>query len=121
MTVEEAKKVIEELKAQGETEEDIVGIFFMMFQDDKLSLEEFEDLIGLMDYELTEEFKNMSPEQQKSDEAWEEIEDEEGESLEEPTPESDKEDEEIAEDEEEPAKEESEEEKEEKARKLFGL
>ena len=65
-------KVIEELKAQGETEDDIVGVFFMMFQDDKLTLEEFEDLIGLMDYELTEEFKNMSPEQQKSDEAWEE-------------------------------------------------
>lgn len=117
MTVEEAKKVIEELKAQGETEDDIVGIFFMMFQDDKLSLEEFEDLIGLMDYELTEEFKNMSPEQQKSDEAWEEIEDEEGESLEEPAPES----EEAPESDKEPAEEESEEEKEEKARKLFGL
>ena len=117
MTVEEAKKVIEELKAQGETEEDIVGIFFMMFQDDKLSLEEFEDLIGLMDYELTEEFKNMSPEQQKSDEAWEEIEDEEGEPVEEPAEESE-------EKEEKPAPE-SEEDKEkaydEKARKLFGL
>lgn len=116
MTVEEAKKVIEELKAQGETEDDIVGIFFMMFQDDKLSLEEFEDLIGLMDYELTEEFKNMSPEQQKSDEAWEEIEDEEGDPVEEPAPES----EEAPESDKEPA-EESDEEKEEKARKLFGL
>lgn len=114
MTVEEAKKVIEELKAQGETEDDIVGIFFMMFQDDKLSLEEFEDLIGLMDYELTEEFKNMSPEQQKSDEAWEEIEDEEGNPVEEPAPESE-------EKEEEKPTEESEEDKDEKARKLFGL
>ena len=113
MTVEEAKKVIEELKAQGETEDDIVGIFFMMFQDDKLSLEEFEDLIGLMDYELTEEFKNMSPEQQKSDEAWEEIEDEEGEPVEEPAPESEEKEEKPAE--------ESEEDKDEKARKLFGL
>ena len=112
MTVEEAKKVIEELKAQGETEDDIVGIFFMMFQDDKLSLEEFEDLIGLMDYELTEEFKNMSPEQQKSDEAWEEIEDEEGNPVEEPAPES-----EEKEEEEKPA----EESEEDKARKLFGL
>ena len=115
MTVEEAKKVIEELKAQGETEDDIVGIFFMMFQDDKLSLEEFEDLIGLMDYELTEEFKNMSPEQQKSDEAWEEIEDEEGNPVEEPAPEA-----EEKEEEEKPA-EESEESEEDKARKLFGL
>lgn len=73
LTVEEAKKVIEELKSQGETEDDIVGIFFSMFQDDKLTLEEFEDLIGLMDYELTDKFKKMSPEQQKSDEAWEYI------------------------------------------------
>ena len=118
MTVEEAKKVIEELKAQGETEDDIVGIFFMMFQDDKLSLEEFEDLIGLMDYELTEEFKNMSPEQQKSDEAWEEIEDEEGDPVEEPAPEA-----EEKEEQEKPAEEseESEESEEDKARKLFGL
>jgi hypothetical protein len=115
MTVEEAKKVIEELKAQGETEEDIVGIFFMMFQDDKLSLEEFEDLIGLMDYELTEEFKNMSPEQQKSDEAWEEIEDEEGEPVEAPAPESEEKEEKPAEESE------KEEADDEKARKLFGL
>lgn len=119
MTVEEAKKVIEELKAQGETEDDIVGIFFMMFQDDKLSLEEFEDLIGLMDYELTEEFKNMSPEQQKSDEAWEEIEDEEGNPVEEPAPES----EEAPESDKEDAASDEDKEKadDEKARKLFGL
>lgn len=111
MTVEEAKKVIEELKAQGETEEDIVGAFYMMFQDDKLSLEEFEDLIGLMDYELTEEFKKLSPEEQKSDDNWEEIVDEDGEGLE--KPESVEEAEEA---EEEPAEADDE-----KARKLFGL
>ena len=106
MTVEEAKKMIEELKAQGETEEDIVGVFFMMFQDDKLTLEEFEDLIGLMDYELTEEFKKLSPEEQKSDDNWEEIVDEEGNPVEEPAEEP-AEDKEKADDE--------------KARKLFGL
>lgn len=111
MTVEEAKKAIEEFRAQGDTDEDIVGIFYMMFCDDKLSLEEFEDLLDLMDYELTEEFKAMTEEEKKT-KGWEEIEDEEtGEGIENPQPE--------AKAEEEPAKKESESD-EDKARKLFG-
>ena len=113
MTVEEAKKAIEEFRAQGDTDEDIVGIFYMMFCDDKLSLEEFEDLLDLMDYELTEEFKAMSDEDKKT-KGWSEIEDEEtGEAIENPQPETDVK--------EEPAKEEKESESDEdKARKLFG-
>lgn len=43
LTIEEAKNLIDELKAHGETEEDIVSVFFTMFQDDKISLEESEE------------------------------------------------------------------------------
>ena len=114
MTVEEAKKVIEELKAQGETEESIVAGFYKMFCDGDIDANELGDLVRLVGYELTEEFKNWTPEEQKTKGWAEDPEDakelEEGE--EEPAPETDNE-------------EESEEDKEkaddEKARKLFGL
>lgn len=76
MTLEEAKKAIEELKAQGETEESMLGTFYLMFQDDVITVEELGDLCQLIGYELTDEFKNMSPEDQKT-KGYEEVEDEE--------------------------------------------
>lgn len=106
MTVEEAKKMIEELKAQGNSEEDIVSGFYMMFCDGDIDVNELGDLVQLVGYELTEEFKNMSLEDQKK-KGWDE-------------------DEDISEEEIEDAKEVKEEEKkesesdEDKARKLFG-
>lgn len=109
MTVEEAKKMIEELKAQGETEEDIVAGFYAMFCEGDIDVNELGDLVKLVGYELTDEFKNMSEEDQKT-KGWAE------------DPEDAKEiTEDEAEKEEEPAKEESEESDDEKARKLFGL
>lgn len=74
LTIEEAKKAIEELREQGYSDEDIVGAFYSMFCNDKLSIEKLEDLVGLLDYELTEEFKQKTPEQQKID-GWEEVDD----------------------------------------------
>ncbi len=71
MTIEEAKEAIEEIKAQGDEDEDIIAVFYQMFVDDKLTLEDFERLLNAMDYELTEEFLNMSPEDQKT-KGWEE-------------------------------------------------
>ena len=76
MTVQEAKKAIEELKAQGETEETMLGTFYLMFQDDVITVDELGDLCQLIGYELTEEFKNMSEEDQKT-KGYEEVEDEE--------------------------------------------
>ena len=65
MTVDEAKKAIEQLKAQGNDENAILGAFYKMFQDDKLTMEQFEAMVNLMGYHLTDEFKAMSPEDQK--------------------------------------------------------
>lgn len=70
MTLKEAIEAINELKAMGETEDDIISIFYQMFIDDKLALEEFRDLLSVMGYELTEEFLSMSPEDQKT-KGWE--------------------------------------------------
>ena len=66
MTLREAKQVIDEFLAQGEQEEDIVSALYIMYQDDDISLEELEKLIGILGYEFTEEFKNMSDEDKKT-------------------------------------------------------
>lgn len=74
MTVQEAQQAIEEIKAQlkakGVTEEKmpdaIVKTFYAMFQNDELDVNEFGDLCQLVGYELTEDFKNMSTEDQKT-------------------------------------------------------
>lgn len=67
ITIEEAKKAMDEMMAQGTTEEEMLGILYLMFQADKISLDELESLIGALGYEFTEEFMNMTPEQQKTD------------------------------------------------------
>ena len=66
MTVKEAKKAMDEMMAQGTTEDEMLGILYLMFQDDKLSFEELEALVEVLGYEITEEFRNMSPEDQKT-------------------------------------------------------
>ena len=65
MTIDEGKKAIEELKAQGNSEEEIAGSMYLMFKNGEITVEELEAFIGLMGFELTEEFKNMDPESQK--------------------------------------------------------
>ena len=112
MTYEEAQKAIESLKAEGYSEEEILIVFHDMFRDGKMTIDELKEMVGLIGYEITEKFLNMSEEEQK--EPLYDILDEEP---------SDKEDEG---DKEEEGKEKTEpetesESEEEKARKLFGL
>lgn len=66
MTVQEGKQMIEELKAQGATEEEIVSGFYGLFVEDEIDINELGDLVQLVGYELSDEFKNMSPEDQKT-------------------------------------------------------
>ena len=66
MTLDEGKKAIEQLKAEGHSEEEILGAFYKMFQNDELTFEELDGVVNLMGYHLTDEFKNMSPEDQKT-------------------------------------------------------
>lgn len=74
MTREEAKQAIEELKAQGFSEDEMLLTFYTMFQDDKLNVDQLGNLVGLIGYELSEEFLAMSPEDQKT-KGYEEAED----------------------------------------------
>jgi len=134
MTVEEVKKAVDEMKATGHDEEDILAALYIMFQNDEVDLETLEAIVHVMGYELTDEFKAMSPEDQKSKgyEMEEESEETEGKSEEEKFPEEKPEekeepevkeevDEEVEEKEEKPDGEESEEDEEKRAMKLFGL
>lgn len=66
MTVKEAQKAMNEMKAQGVTDDDLLGVLYLMFQDDKLTFDELEALVDSLGYQITEEFRNMSPEDQKT-------------------------------------------------------
>lgn len=65
MTIKEMQGVIDQLKAEGHDEQVILGAFYRMFQEDELTLDELDGIVNLMGYHLTDEFKNMSPEDQK--------------------------------------------------------
>jgi len=71
MTADEAKVVFDNMKKDGITDEEIIAKLYLMFTEDKLTLIEFEALGRVLGYELTEEFRNMSPEDQKT-KGWEE-------------------------------------------------
>ena len=145
MTIDEAKKAFDEMRAQGADDNAILGTLYRMFQDDKIDVEQLGALVNVLGYELTDEFKQMTPEDQKTKgwEADDESEKAEGvtdeevekakeygddpdersgnasdEKSDESDDESDKEDEEDSDKEDE---EESDEEAIKKARKIFGL
>lgn len=66
MTLQEAQDAIKELKAQGNSEEDMLATFYAMFVDDVIDINELSDLCQLIGYEVTDEFKKLSPEEQKT-------------------------------------------------------
>lgn len=67
MTIQEAKQAMDEMKAQNNyDDEDLLGILYLMFQNDELTFDELEALVDALGYEITEEFRNMSPEDQKT-------------------------------------------------------
>lgn len=66
MTIDEAKNAIEELKSQDLTDEAIAASLYEMFKEDKIDLEQFDALVKLVGYELSDEFKAMSDDEKKS-------------------------------------------------------
>lgn len=65
MTIDEAKKAFDEMRAQGADDNAILGTLYRMFQDDKIDVEQLGALVNVLGYELTDEFKQMTPEDQK--------------------------------------------------------
>lgn len=66
MTIEEAKKALEQLKSEGYSEEDIMKTIYLMYANDKMDLDDLRALTELMGYEFTDEFMAMSDEDKKT-------------------------------------------------------
>ena len=56
MTIKEISEVIENLRKEGNSDEDIAASFYMMFSDKKIDLNQFVALLDVLGYELDEEF-----------------------------------------------------------------
>lgn len=70
LSIEDAKTAIDELKKEYKLDDEgVAGVLAEMFQAGKLTVTQLEDLIGIVGFELTDEFKNLSPEEQKKDES----------------------------------------------------
>lgn len=65
MTEVEMKQAIEQLKAENHNDEEILGAFFKMFQDDKLTSDELDGITNLMGYHFSDAFAAMSDEDKK--------------------------------------------------------
>ena len=60
MTNEEFEKLCDAMRAQGMTDDDILGTILQMFKDGKISVDEMGKLAGSLGYELTDEFLEKS-------------------------------------------------------------
>ena len=66
MTVKEGRKMVEELRKEGLSDENIVAGYYQLFIDDVINVDQLGDLVQLVGWEITEEFKKLSPEEQKT-------------------------------------------------------
>lgn len=120
MSVEELQKLFEELNSQGASREDIAGALYLMFQEDKLNVEQLGATINMLGFELTPEFQEMTPEQQKT-QGWEELDEGEGDNPNKDIPKETAEHEQKEQKEEKEPQEDEEEEEKKKAFKMMGL
>ena len=58
MNEEQINSLIEQLKAAGLEEDDIMNVFYETFEKGKMDRKDLETLANVMGYELTDEFKN---------------------------------------------------------------
>jgi hypothetical protein len=65
MTLDELKEVIEGFKKEGYTEEEILQIFYLMYVDNKIPLDDLRIFTEVMGWKFSDEFENMSEEDKK--------------------------------------------------------
>lgn len=65
MTLEEIKEAIEGFKKQGYSEAEIIGVFYYMYVDDAITLDELRTLTEATGWEFKEEFEKLSEEEKK--------------------------------------------------------
>ena len=62
MTVKELEASYDELRAQGATDDDILGVLYLMYQQEQINTDQLREMIDVLGYEFTEEFEAMSEE-----------------------------------------------------------
>ena len=65
MTGIELKQIIDELKEEGNTEEDILAGFYQMYKNGDFDEENLEVAVNFLGYRLSDEFKAMSEEEKR--------------------------------------------------------
>lgn len=70
MSFEDMKEAVDALKSDGESEEDILKVLYLMYTKDEFDLETLRKLVGYMGYEFSKEFEAMSEEDKKT-KGWE--------------------------------------------------
>lgn len=68
MTIEEAKKALQQLKDEGETDDEILGGMYLMYQHDEMTLDDLRTMTELLGYEFTDEFEALSEDEKKNPE-----------------------------------------------------
>lgn len=66
MTGREMKQIVDELKAEGNSEEDILAGFYQMFKDGDFDVNDLKIAASFVGYELSPEFLVKSEQEQKS-------------------------------------------------------
>lgn len=66
MTLEEAMAAIEQFRAEGESDEDMLRSFYMMYANGDITLDDLRALTELVGWHFTEEFEAMSEEDKKT-------------------------------------------------------
>lgn len=66
MTLDEAREALEDLKKEGNSDEDILKILYVMYQDDNITLSDLRAFTELLGYKFTEEFEAMSEEDKRT-------------------------------------------------------
>ena len=63
MTVEELEEVFDTLrKENGATDDDLLGMCYLLYQEEKITTEQLEAMIDVLGYEFSPEFAAMSEE-----------------------------------------------------------
>ena len=65
MTVKEFNEFLDEMREKGYTDQMILVVLYSMYANHEFTTEEYENLINVMGYEFSDEFKNMSEEEKR--------------------------------------------------------
>lgn len=63
MTVKEFNEFLDEMKDKGYTNQMILVVLYSMYANNEFTTQEYENLINVMGYEFSDEFRNMSEEE----------------------------------------------------------